>query len=101
MPLSAGSPALICANLEAVQNGERARPVVIGTLTDAQLTAINDERHAHGYPAIVAEVVFMGRHVFASRIERDGYNYSTKSQAAWIQPPWCFAAPRQILLNDQ
>lgn len=30
-------------------------------------------RRAHGYPAIVAGVVFMGRHVYASRIERDGY----------------------------
>ncbi len=49
------------------------RPVVIGTLTDAQLAAINDERRAGRYPPIGKDVVFMGRHVYTSRIERDGY----------------------------
>ena len=73
MPLSKGAPALIRANLEAVQNGNRVRPVVIGTLTDAQLDAINEERRACGYSPVVKDVVFMGGHVYASRIERDGY----------------------------
>ena len=74
MPLSEGAPALIRANLEQVQSGKRARLVVIGALTDSQLTAINDDRRAHGYPPIIAEVVFIGRHVHQSRIERDGYS---------------------------
>jgi hypothetical protein len=74
LPLSEEAPALICANLEELQNGNRVRLVVIGTLTDAQLEAINQERQAHGYPPIVAEVVFIGRHVYESRVVRDGYS---------------------------
>jgi hypothetical protein len=72
MPLSEEAPALIRANLEQLQTGNRVRLVVIGTL-NTQLDAINDERRAHGYPPIVAEVVFIGRHVYESRILRDGY----------------------------
>lgn len=75
MPLSAeGAPPLIRANLEDVQNGKRVRPVVIGTLTDAQLDAINEHRLAHNpSPPIVAEVVFIGSHIYNSRIIGDGY----------------------------
>lgn len=73
MPLSEDAPALIRANFEQLQNGTRARLVTIGNLTAEQLTAINDNRRAHGHPAIVADVVFVGRHVYESRIMRDGY----------------------------
>jgi len=73
LPLSEEAPALIRANPEELQNGNRVRLVVIGTLTDAQLEAINQDRHAHGYPPIVAEVVFVGRHIYESRIVRDSY----------------------------
>ena len=74
MPLSDEAPALICANLKLVQAGNRVRLVVIGALTDTQLDAINRERSAPRYPPIVAEVVFIGRHVYESRIVRDGYS---------------------------
>jgi hypothetical protein len=74
MPLSKEAPALIRANLTELQKGSRVGLVVIGSLTGAQLDAINHERRAHGYPAIVAEVVFVGRHVYESRIVRDGYS---------------------------
>jgi len=73
MPLSEDAPALIRANFEQLQSGTRARLVTIGNLTAEQLTAINDNRRAHGHPAIVADVVFVGRHVYESRIVRDGY----------------------------
>jgi L-fucose mutarotase/ribose pyranase (RbsD/FucU family) len=73
MPLSEDAPALIRANFEQLQKGTRARLAVIGNLTAEQLTAINDNRRAHGHPAIVADVVFVGRHVYESRIVRDGY----------------------------
>jgi hypothetical protein len=67
-------PLRIRANLEQLQKGHRARLVAIGQLAADQLAAINGERDAHGYPAIVAEVVFIGRHVYESRIVRDGYS---------------------------
>lgn len=73
MPLSEEAPALIRANLEAVQKGNRVRPVTIGTLTDAQLFAINEHRRAQKIPPIVGEVVFLGGHIYDSRILRDGY----------------------------
>jgi hypothetical protein len=75
MPLYENAASLICANLEAIQSGRKAKAVAIGTLTDVQLEAINRHRLAHNasLPLIVAEVVFIGAHVYRSRIERDGY----------------------------
>lgn len=75
VPISEGAPALIRANLEAVQKGNRVRPVVIGTLTNAQLTAINEHRSADKKPSppIAGEVVFLGSHIYNSRIVGDGY----------------------------
>ena len=74
MPLSEGAPTRIRANLEQLQTGNRVRLVEVGTLTAEQLAAINDNRRARGNPAIVAEVVFVGRHIYESRIVRDGYS---------------------------
>jgi hypothetical protein len=73
MPLFDGAHALIRENLEELQKGNRVRLVAVGTLTDLQLDAINQERRVSGYPPIVAEVVFVGRHIYESRVVRDGY----------------------------
>jgi hypothetical protein len=66
---------LIRANLRAFQEGKRARETIIGTLTDAQLAAINERRAAHSKPLapIVAEILFIGKHLYQSRCVRDGY----------------------------
>jgi len=96
MPLSDGASALIRANLEELQKGNRVRLVEVGVLTDIQLGAINRERHHRGYPALVAEVVFIGRHVYESRIVRDCYTstmQSTRSPAAWEPLLWCSQPP--------
>jgi len=73
MPLYPNAIPLIRANFEALQRGERARLLAIGTLTDAQLTEINASRSAHGEPLITREIVFLGSHTYRSRVERDGY----------------------------
>ncbi len=75
MPLHQNAIGLIHSNLEVLQRGERVKPIVIGTLTDVQLRVINHERAArtHPLPPVIAEVLFMGRHIYKSRIERDGY----------------------------
>jgi hypothetical protein len=82
MPLFKEAFALIRANLEELEKRNRVRLVVVGTLTDVQLDAINQERatasarwpsEAPRYPPMVAEVVFLGRHIYESRIIRDGY----------------------------
>jgi hypothetical protein len=72
MPLFSEAFALIRSNLEELQKANRVRLVAVGTLTDVQLDAINQER-APRYPPMVAEVVFIGRHVYESRVVRDGY----------------------------
>ena len=74
MPLNDEGAALIRANVEQLQRGRRARLVVIGRLTATQLDAINIETVSRGYPPMAAEVVFTGRHVYQSRIVRDGYD---------------------------
>jgi hypothetical protein len=75
MPLYENAAALIRANLEAIQSGRKAKAIAIGTLTDVQLEAVNRHRLAHNasLPLIVAEVVFIGAHVYRSRIDRDNY----------------------------
>jgi hypothetical protein len=75
MPLFDGAHALIRTNLEHFQPNvkTRVRGVVIGTLTDVQLGAINGSRKAKGLPPVRAEVLFFGWHVYKSRIIGDGY----------------------------
>jgi hypothetical protein len=74
MPLYSQALALIRANLEAIRNGHKARPVAIGKLTEDQLEAINRHRLSRNQtlPPIDAEVIFIGSHIFQSRIVRDG-----------------------------
>jgi len=74
MPLYHGEPGLICANLEALSCGKRVSLIPIGRLTESQLQAINKNRQACGYPAIQAEIVFLGRHAYKGRAAKDGYS---------------------------
>jgi len=75
MPLYQNAVALIRANLETIRAGQRAKAVAIGVLTDTQLEAINTHRLAQNssLPPIVSEVLFIGAHIYRSRIERDNY----------------------------
>ncbi len=73
MPLSPQGAALIRANLEQIGMGQRARLVEIGTLTPKQLADINRRRSARGLTPISAEVAFIGKHIYQSRIAKDGY----------------------------
>lgn len=72
MPLRDNAAQLIRANLEEIRDGRRPRPVVIGTLTETQLSAINAGRLRRNFPPIIAEVTFVGRHIYESRCVRDG-----------------------------
>ena len=51
----------------------RVRPIVVGTLTAEQLSAINAERQKENQPEVIAEVIFLGKHIYQSRVQRDGY----------------------------
>lgn len=74
MPLNPDAVSLIRKQFEVVQKGQKPQAVVIGTLTEEQLNAINGERAARKLPLIVAEIKFQGRHIYQSRVVRDGYS---------------------------
>jgi hypothetical protein len=73
MPLYPSAKALMRANLLAIGAGQKVRSVRIGALTAAQLDAINARRLAGDLPPVVAEVLFVGGHVYRSRVLKDGY----------------------------
>ncbi|HMD83398.1 MAG TPA: hypothetical protein VKO18_01710 [Terriglobia bacterium] len=60
-------------NLGRIRNKKKVHIVPIGTLTVAQLTTINAGRLTQGLRPIVEEVVFVGGHIYKSRIIGDGY----------------------------
>lgn len=73
MPLNADAVRLIRANLDEAAQGRKPRIVSIGTLTESQLLQINEHRRNRGLNEITGEVVFCGRHVYDSRVSKDGY----------------------------
>jgi hypothetical protein len=75
MPLHKNAEKLIRRNLNICAQGKKPPLVVIGSLTQKQLDAINAERQQGDPPlaAITAEIVFDGRHMHRSRCENNGY----------------------------
>ena len=73
MPLYPEAKALIRKNLEALSQGQRAPRLLVGRLTEKQIDAVNSHQIEQELLLSVAEVVFVGRHIYNSRIARDGY----------------------------
>jgi hypothetical protein len=73
MPLYANGAQLVRWNLEEIGKGNRVRVVAIGELTAVQLLAFNAVRAVLNLPPISAEILFLGRHVYKSRVTGDGY----------------------------
>lgn len=73
MPLFDNAPALIRTQLNEIEKGNRVRPIVVGTLTSIQLQTINDQRARESRPPIIDEVLFLGKHLYEGRVQRDGY----------------------------
>jgi hypothetical protein len=74
MPLADNAEKLIRKNLQYIRNGRKAHPVVIGTLTEIQLAKMNEERAGRKFPPMKAAVVFVGKHIYDSRVLKDGYS---------------------------
>src|SRR5215470_3952645 len=74
MPLVDGAERHIRKNLQYIRNGRKAHPKVIARLTDEQLCKLNEERASRAFPPMKAEVVFVGQHIYESRIVKDGYS---------------------------
>jgi hypothetical protein len=64
----------ISRQLEALGRGERGRLIAIGKLTETQIAVLNRDRISLGQTPLVAEVVFLGRHIYNSRVVKDGYS---------------------------
>jgi hypothetical protein len=75
MPLSEGAKALILKNLMKIHRNRTAYPVTIGYLTDVQLSMLNAERAGRNFKAMTARVLFVGAHIYESRVRRDGYSF--------------------------
>jgi len=74
MPLLPDAADIIRANLLLLANGERPKVVTIGEFTDEQFAQINKEREEHKLPVLGSkEIVFMGKHLYQSRIVKDNY----------------------------
>jgi hypothetical protein len=75
MPLYENAFDLMRSNFERIAQGGKPQGVVIGTLTAEQLKAVNRMRTSHRppLPPVTGEVLFFGRHLYRSRVVRDGY----------------------------
>lgn len=81
MPLYPNALQLIRSSLEQIALGNKPAAIAIGTLTDAQRDAINHARATRTnhlgkpapFPPIQAEIVMIGRHLYNSRVVKDGY----------------------------
>jgi hypothetical protein len=73
MPLCENAKDFIRHNLEELRDGHKVKLVTIGTLTDKQLEDINANRARQELEPIINEVVFIGHHLYKSRVINDGY----------------------------
>jgi hypothetical protein len=75
MPLRENAAALIRTNLEQLLAGERPKRVEIGELDDERFAEINEFRLENGiFRLTEKKLVFIGRHVYDSRLVQDGYS---------------------------
>lgn len=65
---------LIKKNLEAISRGEKAKAVEVGEFTQEQHATINELREENGLPPLESpKIVFIGSHLYKSRITQDAY----------------------------
>jgi hypothetical protein len=74
MPIYDNAERLIRGNIAVIKRGKKPRAVVVGYLTDVQMEAINTYRRSRYWEPIERDVVFVGTHVYQSRVVQDGYS---------------------------
>jgi hypothetical protein len=74
MPLYPNAEQLIRGNIAVIKRGQKPRAVLIGYLTDAQMNDINAYRRTRNWEPIGKDIVFIGSHVYESRVVNDGYS---------------------------
>lgn len=73
MPLFHKARRIMRINLQTIQDGKRVKFISVGTLTAVQLEKVNAHRAALGVLPVIEELVFKGKHIYDSRIIKDGY----------------------------
>ena len=74
MPLYSNAEKVIRENLESTRRGSKVHAPTIGCLSDAQLEALNRDRVRVKLLPVSGLIFFRGRHIYDSRIARDGYS---------------------------
>jgi hypothetical protein len=73
VPLLVTARRIMRVNLEKIRDGKHPPRIIVGTLTQAQLNAINAQKLEESLPIIVEEILFIGRHIYESRVMEDLY----------------------------
>jgi hypothetical protein len=73
MPFSTDALEQIRVQLDTISKGIKPRLITVGRLSADQLLTINTHRETNGFPPIVAEILFDGRHLYKSRCVDDAY----------------------------
>ncbi|MBN3853828.1 hypothetical protein G3N59_10590 [Paraburkholderia sp. Ac-20340] len=85
-PVKPGALADARTLLEALQSGQRAKPIELGSLTADQLQAINDARGRLGQPQFTSpDVFYKGTHHYNSRVTDQDPPYSIDDMLQQIQ----------------
>jgi hypothetical protein len=103
LPLYPDAKAQIIANLQVIATGGRASLIAIGMFTEQQFDDINAVRRGLNLHEIESqEIVFIGRHIYASR-SKDGYSIDdivVQIESALSSASLVFANPRMTALNN-
>ena len=103
MPLYPDAEAKVKDNLRIIAAGGRAAVVAIGVFTHQQWHNVNAIRRGFGLHEIEdREIVFIGRHLYASRA-RDGYTIQdmwAQIMAALADTSIVFAGPKMTALES-
>lgn len=73
MPLVENAEKLIRKNLKKVRHGRKPALVEIGTLTEKQLSDLNEHRTRRNLQPMNNVLLFHGRHIYERRVENDAY----------------------------
>ncbi len=103
MPLYPDAKTQIIANLQVIATGGRASLIAIGVFTEQQFADLNAVRRGLGLHQIESlEIVFIGRHIYASRSE-DGYtidDMALQIESALSSDAVVFANAKMTAMNN-
>jgi len=73
MPLFHNARQKMRTNLEKIRDGNHPSRIAVGTLNQNHLEAINAQKLEEELPTITDEIFFIGRHIYESRLDGNGY----------------------------